>query len=115
MRAWRKRARDGTLPPILIILARGMGSWLLLDGHDRLLAALDENKAVPVLHLFVAAHERDSTEIVTTTRAWPIEGGEERWRAEVIARLLALGLPTHHAPVGGLAPYEALRIGRSTA
>jgi len=56
VRAWRRRARDGTLPPILVMLARGMGLWLLLDGHLRLAAALEEGVAVPMLHLFVATY-----------------------------------------------------------
>jgi hypothetical protein len=54
VRAWRKRARDGSLPPLLLLLVRGMGVWLLLDGHDRLRAALEENVSIPVLHLFAS-------------------------------------------------------------
>jgi len=39
---WRKRVREQRLPPVLVIYAPLVGKWLLLDGHVRLQAALDE-------------------------------------------------------------------------
>ncbi|UQA56378.1 hypothetical protein [Polyangium aurulentum] len=42
VRAWRKRARDGTLPPALVLWVSGLDMFLLLDGHDRLQAAAQE-------------------------------------------------------------------------
>jgi hypothetical protein len=39
VRALRKRARDGSLPPILVHYISGLDMFMLLDGHDRLLCA----------------------------------------------------------------------------
>ncbi|MEI8256824.1 MAG: hypothetical protein WCJ30_14210 [Deltaproteobacteria bacterium] len=49
--AWRKSAREGTLPPLLLFFVSGMDSWLLIDGHDRLQAALLEGVTPAVLLL----------------------------------------------------------------
>ncbi|MFS1291878.1 hypothetical protein ACLRDI_29620 [Pseudomonas piscis] len=40
---WRKKAREGSLPPILLWYVSGLNSYLILDGHYRLQAAIDEN------------------------------------------------------------------------
>ena len=40
--AWRKHARDGTLPPALLWWIRPLQRAVLLDGHDRLRAAAAE-------------------------------------------------------------------------
>ncbi|EYF06397.1 hypothetical protein [Chondromyces apiculatus] len=53
VRAWAKRARAGTLPPVLTLNVSGLDMYLLLDGHDRLRAALLEN--APVGFLIVSA------------------------------------------------------------
>lgn len=39
---WRKKCREGTLPPILVWFISGLASFVILDGHDRLQAALAE-------------------------------------------------------------------------
>ncbi len=36
---WRKKAKEGTLPPVLFYYISGLGSYILLDGHYRLKAA----------------------------------------------------------------------------
>ncbi|EMH4163354.1 hypothetical protein RJ498_002626 [Pluralibacter gergoviae] len=41
---WRKKSREGTLPPILVWFITGIASFVILDGHDRLQAALMENR-----------------------------------------------------------------------
>lgn len=51
MKAWRKVAREGLLPPLLLYFVSGMDSWLVLDGHDRLLAARLEGAAPKALVL----------------------------------------------------------------
>jgi hypothetical protein len=58
VKAYRKLAREGTLPPLLVWWVSGLDGWLLLDGHARLVAA-------PV--------ERERT------RAWPLPGGVAAW------------------------------------
>jgi hypothetical protein len=39
---WRKTCREGELPPILVWFVAGLDSFVILDGHYRLQAALDE-------------------------------------------------------------------------
>ncbi|MEV6543445.1 hypothetical protein [Streptomyces sp. NPDC051665] len=47
MKAYRKHARDGTLAPVLLWWVTFLDGWLILDGHDRAVAALAEG-AQPV-------------------------------------------------------------------
>jgi hypothetical protein len=51
VKAWRKHALDGTLPPLLFMWCSGLQRHLLLDGHDRLIAAIAEGVAPPALVL----------------------------------------------------------------
>ena len=51
VRAWRKHARAGSLPPILLYWISGLAAHVILDGHDRALAALLEEVPAPVLFL----------------------------------------------------------------
>lgn len=43
LKYWRKVAREGKLPPVLIWYISGLASYIILDGHLRLQAAYDEN------------------------------------------------------------------------
>jgi hypothetical protein len=49
VKAWRKKAREGTLPPVLLYYVSGLAEYVLLDGHDRLLAAHLEGAPAPAL------------------------------------------------------------------
>jgi len=51
VKAWRKRARDGTLPPVLVHFIGALNMFALLDGHDRFAAARLEGAPVPWLHV----------------------------------------------------------------
>ena len=51
VKAWRKRARDGTLPPVLVHFIGALDMFALLDGHDRYAAARAEGVPVPWLHV----------------------------------------------------------------
>ncbi|WP_146749626.1 MULTISPECIES: ParB/Srx family N-terminal domain-containing protein [unclassified Pseudomonas] len=42
---WRKKAREGTLPPILLWYVAGLSAFVVIDGHHRLHAAIMENAA----------------------------------------------------------------------
>lgn len=55
---WRKKAREGTLPPILLWFVSGLGAYVILDGHSRLQAARDEG--VPPLFIVLSGlyHQR---------------------------------------------------------
>ncbi|MFF2773995.1 hypothetical protein ACFVU3_03730 [Streptomyces sp. NPDC058052] len=51
VKAYRKRARDGTLPPVLTWWVSGLDCPLVLDGHARLAAAIAESVDPPLLEL----------------------------------------------------------------
>jgi hypothetical protein len=124
VKSWRKRARDGTLPPALLLYVDILAKWLVLDGHDRLHAALLEGVEPPLLGLWPYVEEARPESAVreqgallgaeiqlragatptvidrvnrmmlrnfsqrqrgTVTRAWPVAGGIEAWRVEVLA------------------------------
>ncbi|MFG2057494.1 hypothetical protein ACGFI9_26090 [Micromonospora sp. NPDC048930] len=51
VRAWRRQARDGVLPPALLWWVSGLHTLTVLDGHDRIVAALAEGKPPPVIVL----------------------------------------------------------------
>lgn len=53
VKALRKLARDGTLPPLLLWFVSGLDMHVLLDGHDRALAARLEG--VPLARLVLTA------------------------------------------------------------
>ncbi|MEU6877330.1 hypothetical protein [Streptomyces sp. NPDC046712] len=44
VKAYRKQARDGSLAPVLLWWVTAFDGWLLLDGHDRAVAALAEGR-----------------------------------------------------------------------
>ncbi|XXF80192.1 hypothetical protein P2318_10690 [Myxococcaceae bacterium GXIMD 01537] len=52
VKAWRKHAREGTLPPVLLVYFALVERWLVVDGHDRLHAALREGREPPLLGLW---------------------------------------------------------------
>ncbi|TSC23520.1 hypothetical protein [Corallococcus sp. Z5C101001] len=124
VKSWRKRAKDGTLPPTLLLYVDILAKWLVLDGHDRVHAALLEGVEPPLLGLwpFIPAARPESSvreegalfsadfqlragatpavvERVNrmlllnftrsaqgaVSRAWPLRGGVDAWRAEVLA------------------------------
>lgn len=61
VKAWRKLARRGALPPILLQWISGLVAYVVLDGHDRLLAAKREGVPAPFLCLDrVASMQRDA-------------------------------------------------------
>lgn len=51
VKAYRKRAREGTLPPVLLWWVSGLDCHLILDGHARLAAAIAESVEPPLLQL----------------------------------------------------------------
>lgn len=52
VKAWRKKARERALPPLLLLWVDVLGRHLLLDGHDRLLASLLEQQRPRAVALF---------------------------------------------------------------
>ncbi|MEU1212488.1 hypothetical protein ABZ424_08525 [Streptomyces sp. NPDC005790] len=51
VKAYRKQARDGTLPPVLLWWVSGLDCHLILDGHARLAAAIAESVEPPLLQV----------------------------------------------------------------
>jgi len=51
VKALTKLARDDSLPPVLLWWVGGLQSYVILDGHDRLLAGVEAGVATPMLAL----------------------------------------------------------------
>ncbi len=51
VKAYRKQVREGILAPVLLWWISGLDCSVLLDGHDRLVAALSENEEPSLLSL----------------------------------------------------------------
>ncbi|MFI5634807.1 hypothetical protein ACIA8E_36745 [Streptomyces sp. NPDC051664] len=51
VKAYRKQAREGTLPPVLLWWVSGLDCHLILDGHARYAAAVAESVEPPLLQL----------------------------------------------------------------
>jgi hypothetical protein len=51
VKAWRKHVRGGSLPPVLLQWISGLAAYVVLDGHDRLLASAIESASAPALAL----------------------------------------------------------------
>lgn len=62
VRAYRKQVRDDTLAPILLWWVSGLDSYVLLDGHDRLVAAHAEGRQPESLALSLAPAGRAAAE-----------------------------------------------------
>ncbi|MFD3508647.1 hypothetical protein [Nocardia sp. NPDC058666] len=52
VKAYRRRAREGCLPPVLLWHVSSLDGWLVLDGHDRLVAANAEGLVPNALTLY---------------------------------------------------------------
>ncbi|MCI3270154.1 hypothetical protein [Streptomyces cylindrosporus] len=59
VKAYRKHAREGTLAPVLLWWVPALDGWLILDGHDRAVAALAEGAPPPCV---VLARVREEAE-----------------------------------------------------
>ncbi|MFE0824416.1 hypothetical protein ACFW4M_17590 [Streptomyces sp. NPDC058794] len=69
VKAYRKHARDGTLAPVLLWWVSFLDGWLILDGHDRAVAALAEGsepECVVLARLPDRAHWRREADELTT-------------------------------------------------
>ncbi len=111
LKMWRKRARDGELVPIVVWLLPLLQKYVVIDGHVRLHAALEEG-TTPTAIVVTSAREVGSglseeellalPESVLRTfdsesnehilapmgRAWRMAGGAKAWRAELTAKTL---------------------------
>lgn len=92
VKSWRKRARDRTLPPALLLYVDLLGKWLVLDGHDRLHAALLEGVTPPLLGLWpvveAAPPSMVSQEGALIAAEFSLRAGETPQRIDQINRML---------------------------
>ncbi|MFI8826214.1 hypothetical protein [Streptomyces sp. NPDC053431] len=77
VKAYRRQYREGVLPPVLLWWISGLNCPVVLDGHDRLVAALAEGGRPPVLLLSRAVDAR----YVALCAARPVEEYERRTAA----------------------------------
>ncbi|MFI6032813.1 hypothetical protein ACIBBD_01265 [Streptomyces sp. NPDC051315] len=57
VKAYRRQAREGTLAPVLLWWVSFLDGWLILDGHDRAVAALAEGAEPACVELTRVADE----------------------------------------------------------
>ncbi|MEV6305501.1 hypothetical protein AB0M02_39225 [Actinoplanes sp. NPDC051861] len=74
VRAFRRQHREGVLPPVLLWWVSGLNALLVLDGHDRLTAALAENAVPDVVVLAPTVHPQ----WVVARSEWAVRAYEER-------------------------------------
>ncbi|MEU8541490.1 hypothetical protein AB0C52_16125 [Streptomyces sp. NPDC048717] len=77
VKAYRRQYREGVLPPVLVWWISGLNSPVVLDGHDRLVAALAEGGRPTVLEL---SRTLDATYRATMAER-PIQEYEHRMAA----------------------------------
>ena len=82
VKAWRRSFREDTLPPVLMLWMSGLQRLVVLDGHDRLAAALAEG-GVPEVMILSLVDEDATAPRPRLSRGWPLSGGPERWFEEV--------------------------------
>ena len=49
---WRKKIKEGNLPPVLVWYVNLLDAYIILDGHSRLLASYLENQAPEIVTLY---------------------------------------------------------------
>ncbi|WP_251093145.1 hypothetical protein [Streptomyces sp. Caat 7-52] len=127
VKAYRKHVRDGTLAPVLLWWVPFLDGWLILDGHDRAVAALAEGRAPECVVLTRLLDEdqwrREAATVADSHRhhgerlaARPAGPGTERQRAVMEERYgdVLAGLPYEPSGIrtwplpGGAPAWEAL-------
>jgi hypothetical protein len=58
VKSYRKQAREGILAPVLLWWISGLDCYAVLDGHDRLVAAVAEEQEPPLLALSSVSHRQ---------------------------------------------------------
>ncbi|MFF5492760.1 hypothetical protein [Streptomyces aquilus] len=127
VKAYRRHAREGTLAPVLLWTVAFLDGCVILDGHDRAVAALAEGRAPECLVLTQVPDDKDwrrAADEMTKGHEHRLRGladgpagpaverqrtALEKGHAEAIASLPYDLLPTRFWPLpGGAATWEAL-------
>ncbi|MEO5729861.1 MAG: hypothetical protein ABI134_14775 [Byssovorax sp.] len=58
IKVWRRRALEGTLPPVVVAYCAPLGLHLVLDGHARLCGAVEAGVEPPLMVLFPVRESR---------------------------------------------------------
>lgn len=94
VKAWRKLARRGQLPPVLLWWVSGLQAYVVLDGHDRLNAASCEGVGVDTIGLhrveLASAPQHEREETMEALSAWEAtrQQGANRSETDAINRLI---------------------------
>jgi hypothetical protein len=125
VKSWRKHARAGTLPPVVLSYVDILAKWLVLDGHDRLHAALLEGVTPPLLGLWPFITQQGTAQAVREQGAlfgaeFQLKAGETPEVIERVNRMLLLnftpppkGTVTRAWPIpGGRAAWHQDLVGR---
>jgi hypothetical protein len=85
VKSWRKHAREATLPPILVGWVSALDVYVVLDGHDRLLAARLEKTKPEAVGLYTVQERRAhwADEARDQSRATALERYERVFTHEV--------------------------------
>ena len=78
---WRKKAREGELPPVLALRLNCLDACVILDGHCRLRAGLLENGAPEILVL--CAYDEQPMPVATAQRERVLQSLAQRVDAPV--------------------------------
>ncbi|WP_459755451.1 hypothetical protein [Streptomyces sennicomposti] len=109
VKAYRKHAREGTLAPVLLWWVSFLDGWLLLDGHDRAVAALAEGlrpACVELVRLPEDAAWQATARQITEAHEERTARLAARPRGPHLARRLR-ALERGYADVVSALPYEA--------
>jgi hypothetical protein len=61
---WRKKVREGRLPPILVLYLSCLDAYIIIDGHDRLMASIIENQPPELIAISSAQEIHCSPDLV---------------------------------------------------
>lgn len=67
VKSYRRLLREGTLPPVLLWWVSGFDGWVILDGHDRAVAALAEGHRPVSIVLARGKDDRHQAEAIAAT------------------------------------------------
>lgn len=67
VKSYRRLLREGTLPPVLLWWVSGFDGWVILDGHDRAVAASAEGRRPASMVLARGKDGRNQAEAITAT------------------------------------------------
>ncbi|MEV0171078.1 hypothetical protein AB0I00_08105 [Streptomyces sp. NPDC050803] len=92
VKAYRKHAREGTLAPVLLWWVSFLDGWVILDGHDRAVAALAEERTPQCVELTQVPGEeqwRRAAEEVTEAHEHRMRGLDDEPRRAAVERAYA--------------------------